>query len=70
MREREHAALSNNPAAHWLFPINSNAHLKRYDRDLSRIFRYSSVTSLYTLFETIARRFIDDFHKTYPGKCQ
>lgn len=45
-----------------------NAHRKRYDRDMSRILRYSAVTSLYTLLETTARRFIDDFDKTYPGK--
>lgn len=45
-----------------------NAHRKRYDRDMSRILRYSAVTSLYTLLETTARRFIEDFDKTYPGK--
>jgi hypothetical protein len=45
-----------------------NAHRKRYDRDMGRILRYSAVTSLYTLLETTARRFIDDFDQTHPGK--
>lgn len=47
-----------------------NSHRKRFDRDMSRFLRYSSLTALYSLFETTARNFIQDFDRTYPGKRQ
>jgi hypothetical protein len=47
-----------------------NSHRKRFDRDLCRVLRYSALMSLYSLFETTARNFVEDFEQSYPGKPQ
>ena len=44
------------------------AHRKRCDRDLSAFCRYSTATTLYSMFEVRLRAFADDFEKTYSGK--
>ncbi len=44
------------------------AHRKRYERDMSTLCRYSSLTALYSLFEVSCRGFEADFRKTHSGK--
>jgi len=69
----QHAKRS--PCCRFGWPLSSRnaarlfkAHRKRYDRDMSRVFRYSAVTSLYTILEMTARRFIHDFAQSYPDR--
>lgn len=45
------------------------AHSKRFERDMSRLCRYSALTTLYSLLEVRARAFMADLKQDRPGKA-